>query len=69
MPLSSICGSEPFGDAAEQLPEQRQGQAAPGLAVGRGGESEAADPDQMIDGGIAAEDLVEEQMDDGDGVE
>ena len=62
-------GPDPVGDAAEQLPEQGQGQAAAGLAVGRGGEAAATDPDEMSDGGIAAKDLVEEQMDDGDGVE
>src|SRR5262249_34334091 len=43
-------GPERAGDAAEQLPEQGQGQASPGLAVGRAGEALAADPDEMVDG-------------------
>ena len=62
-------GFDPRGDAAEQLLEQGQGQAAAGLARGRVGEVEAADPDEVIDGGIAAEDLDEEQVDEGDRIE
>ncbi len=60
---------DPVGDAAEQLLEQGQRQAAPGLAVSRAGEGAAADADEMIDGRIAAEDLGEEQVNQGDGIE
>ena len=62
-------GSELFGNAAEQLSKQRKGQATARLAVGRASERETTDSNHMIDGGIAVEDLVEEQMDDGDGVQ
>jgi hypothetical protein len=62
-------GSEPCSHAAEQLLEQPHGQAAPTLAIGRVREGKAADSNQMIDGGIAMEDLGEEQVDERDGVE
>jgi hypothetical protein len=39
------------------------------ISIGRAGEREAADADEVIDGGIAVEDLREEQVDEGDGVE
>ena len=61
-------GREPLGDAAEQLLEQRQRQATARLTVGRGGEFESAESDQMIDGRVAVEDLAEKQVNDGDGV-
>ena len=62
-------GSNPVGNAAEQLPKQRQGQAAPSLAVGRIRELKSTDSNQMIDRRIAVEDLSEEQVDDRHGVE
>src|SRR4051794_31410292 len=42
--------------------------AGPGLTVGRAVDGGPADADEVVDGGVAAEYLVEEGVDDGDGV-
>jgi hypothetical protein len=56
------------GGLQEALPK-RQGQPLAGLAVGAGGEGPAAEMDDVLAGGIAVEDLEQEQVDGGDRIE
>jgi hypothetical protein len=60
---------QPLCNASNQFLGQRERQATAGLAVGRGGEDQSADPNQMIDGGIAVEDPGQEEVNQRDGVE
>ena len=50
-------------EALEQHLEDGHGEPGAGLAVGRGGELEAAQAWQMAAGGVVVEDLQDEQMD------
>src|SRR4051794_8744675 len=56
------------GALQEALPDA-QGQPLAGLAVGAGGEGPAAEVDDVLAGGIAVEDLEQEQVDGRDGIE
>ena len=47
----------------EQFPQQLQRQLLAGLAVGRAGEGEAGQVDQVADGRVAVEHLEQEQID------
>ena len=53
----------------QQVLPDGQGEPLAGLAVGAGGEGPAAEVDDVLAGGVAVEDLEEEQVDGGDGVE
>ena len=69
VPVSPVASGSESATAAEHGLEDRQRQAGPGLAVGRGGERAAGQEGDVADGGVAVEDLDEEPVEDGDGVE
>ena len=56
-------------EAPEQCLEDGQGEPGPGLAVGRGGEGERREARQVGTGGVAVQDLEDEQVDGRDRVE
>ena len=62
-------GSEPLGDPNQEFLEEFPGQAGAGLAVGRSREAEPAETRKMLDRGVAVQDLEQEQMNRGDGVQ
>ena len=57
------------GDLLEEPVVDGQGEPLAGLAVGAVGEGPAAEVDDVLAGGVAVEDLEQEQVDGGDGVE
>ena len=58
-------GDQGVDDRAEHGPEDGQGEAGAGLAEGGSGEAAARHQRDMVQGGVAVEDLDEEPMDDG----
>ena len=70
-PASGVArrGVERIGDAADQRLEDLQRQAGPGQAVGGGGERTSGQMGEVSDRGISVEDLDQEDVDGGDGVE
>jgi hypothetical protein len=73
MPAPEALGLGPrderLDEASERGAEDRQGQEGPRLAVGGAGEEPASKEGDVLEGGVAVQDLEGEPVDDGDGIQ